>query len=46
MREVTLDARGALIVFAMVVVTFGVANLAARKYSDHPAASAWLDLFG
>jgi hypothetical protein len=42
----THDARGAVIVLAMFIVTVGTANLIAKKYEGHPAADAWLDLFG
>jgi hypothetical protein len=46
MDHLHVNAATAVSVFLMVVVTFGAANLVAKKYEGHPAADAWLDLFG
>lgn len=44
--HVHINTASVLVVFLSVVVTLGTANLLAMKYQGHPAADAWLDLFG
>lgn len=46
MDHLHVNAATAVSVFLMVIVTVGTANLVAKKYQGHPAADAWLDLFG
>lgn len=46
MEHLHLNAATAVSVFLMAVVTFGLVNLLAMKYRGHPAADAWLDLYG
>mgnify|MGYP006283556719 CR=1 FL=1 len=46
MNEVRVNAAGVIAVVAMVVVGFGLANILAMRFAGHPAADAWLDLYG
>lgn len=44
--HVHINAASVVVTFLAVVVSLGTANLIAMKYQGHPAADAWLDLFG
>jgi hypothetical protein len=46
MEHAHISAASAVTVFLAVVVTFGLANVIAMRFKGHPAADAWLDLYG
>jgi hypothetical protein len=46
MEHVHINAASAVTIFLAVVVTFGLANVVAMRFRGHPAADAWLDLYG
>ena len=46
MDHLHVNAAPAVSDFLMVVGPVGAANLVAKKDEGHPAADAWLDLFG
>ena len=45
-NHVHVNAASVLVTFLAVIVTLGTANLIAMRNESHPAAQAWLDLFG
>ena len=46
MEHVHVNAVTALSVFLMVIAGLGLANIIAMRFRGHPAADAWLDLYG
>lgn len=46
MEHLHINAATAVSVFLMAVITLGLANIIAMRYKGHPAADAWLDLYG
>ena len=46
MEHVHVNGATIVATFLSVVVAFGAANLLAMRFRGHPAADAWLDIYG
>lgn len=44
--HVHVSALNAVVTVLYVIAGFGLLNALAMKFKDHPAAQAWLDLYG
>lgn len=44
--HVHVNALSVFVYFLGMVALFGLANITAKRFSGHPAADAWADIYG